>query len=571
MTAAVTSSATSTTTPGPLSTAPSHATAMTCSLDSPPTTSGTPASDSSPNRNETRSSGAATALPRSAVAAVLPATMPAQPIARNSSALKIACDQRWNRPASGPSTGGAAASADSMTPTWLTVDQARSLLRSLWANASTAARSIVTDTERPSTQRAPSLTESSGKRPASTTVPAATIVAAWMRALAGVGPSMASASQSWNGTWADLPRTPMMTSVTRTPRRTPSGVSDQVARTSDRREDRPGREADHAQDEPDVGEPGHEEGLVRGAARGVLARPVADEEVGAPAHDLPADDGEHEVAGVHDEEHRGGEERDGRGEDRVAVVGLEVPGRVDLHAKGDERDDGRHGPARRVGEQLERHLQPTGFEGGPEGHERGGPGCRPAHRCEQEGQGRGADRDAAGDPVVPTDGEPGEGGQRRDEHDQPRAHGASPLGSARSMLAAVPEGREHDRERHDDLGRGDRDDEERQHAAGRPAVGAGGLGRHEQDEAAAEHELDTDEEQDGVAAHRDAEDADPDERGGEEVRPDEVDHAGASSAGARGGCARRRVRRRPRRGGAGRAARRARPTCRRAARRPGSR
>ena len=111
-----------------------------------------------------------------------------------------------------------------MTPTWLTVDQARSRLRSLCANASTAASSMVTDTAMPSTQRGVWLTESSGKKPASTTVPAATIVAAWMSALAGVGPSMASASQSWNGICADLPSTPMTTSVRNTARSVPSGA-----------------------------------------------------------------------------------------------------------------------------------------------------------------------------------------------------------------------------------------------------------------------------------------------------------------------------------------------------------
>ena len=36
-------------------------------------------------------------------------------------------------------------------------------------------------------------------------MPAATIVAAWMSAEAGVGPSIASGSQSWNGNCADLP------------------------------------------------------------------------------------------------------------------------------------------------------------------------------------------------------------------------------------------------------------------------------------------------------------------------------------------------------------------------------
>ena len=39
--------------------------------------------------------------------------------------------------------------------------------------------------------------------------PAVTMVAAWMRALTGVGPSIASGSQVWSGTCADLPIAPM--------------------------------------------------------------------------------------------------------------------------------------------------------------------------------------------------------------------------------------------------------------------------------------------------------------------------------------------------------------------------
>src|SRR3981189_2659061 len=38
--------------------------------------------------------------------------------------------------------------------------------------------------------------------------PAVTMVAAWIRAETGVGPSMASASQGNNGSWADLPAAP---------------------------------------------------------------------------------------------------------------------------------------------------------------------------------------------------------------------------------------------------------------------------------------------------------------------------------------------------------------------------
>jgi len=42
---------------------------------------------------------------------------------------------------------------------------------------------------------------------------ATTIVAAWIRAETGVGPSIASGSQIWNGNIADLPTPPMNTKI----------------------------------------------------------------------------------------------------------------------------------------------------------------------------------------------------------------------------------------------------------------------------------------------------------------------------------------------------------------------
>ena len=44
-------------------------------------------------------------------------------------------------------------------------------------------------------------------------MPAITRVAAWMSALTGVGPSIASGSQTWKGNCADLPATPMKMSA----------------------------------------------------------------------------------------------------------------------------------------------------------------------------------------------------------------------------------------------------------------------------------------------------------------------------------------------------------------------
>ena len=56
-----------------------------------------------------------------------------------------------------------------------------------------------------------------GKNLATRNTPAATIVAAWMSALTGVGPSMASGSHVCSGNWADLPMAPAEMPRTVTP------------------------------------------------------------------------------------------------------------------------------------------------------------------------------------------------------------------------------------------------------------------------------------------------------------------------------------------------------------------
>lgn len=71
-----------------------------------------------------------------------------------------------------------------------------------------------------------------------------------------------------------------------------------------------GGEREQADEEGDVAELGHQEGLDGGGA-GLRGLPVVpDQEVRADAHDLPADQQHDQVAGVDDEQHRGGEEGD---------------------------------------------------------------------------------------------------------------------------------------------------------------------------------------------------------------------------------------------------------------------
>src|SRR5690606_14376063 len=82
-------------------------------------------------------------------------------------------------------------------------------------------------------------------------------------------------------------------------------------------------------------------------------------------------------------------------------------------------------------------------------------------------------------------------------------------------------------EGHRDLGRGDGDDEEGEHRPAAPLVLAGGCCGDEQHESATEDELDPDEHEDRVATRQRAVDADPDEKGGEDVGTEQA-HASAS-------------------------------------------
>ena len=57
--------------------------------------------------------------------------------------------------------------------------------------------------------KAVSESSNSGDMRATMKIPAVTMVAAWIKAEIGVGPSMESGNHTCNGTWADLPMAPI--------------------------------------------------------------------------------------------------------------------------------------------------------------------------------------------------------------------------------------------------------------------------------------------------------------------------------------------------------------------------
>src|SRR3954451_5012187 len=85
---------------------------------------------------------------------------------------------------------------------------------SVWATAIVAAkRAVITPIQAISVGSHGEATCSSGLMRTIRKTPAVTIVAAWMRADTGVGPSIASGSQKYSGSWALLPVAPRNSSA----------------------------------------------------------------------------------------------------------------------------------------------------------------------------------------------------------------------------------------------------------------------------------------------------------------------------------------------------------------------
>ena len=79
---------------------------------------------------------------------------------------------------------------------------------SFWANAMLAANSAVSAPVQATTNMAAGLNTITKDRRHNKYTPAVTMVAAWIKAETGVGPAIASGSQTYNGSCALLPAQP---------------------------------------------------------------------------------------------------------------------------------------------------------------------------------------------------------------------------------------------------------------------------------------------------------------------------------------------------------------------------
>ena len=178
--------------------------------------------------------------------------------------------------------------------------------------------------------------------------PAVTMVAAWISAETGVGPSIASGSQVCRPICADLPQAPRKSStpISSIELQAEEGVAgvlrhggedlgevDAVEGEEDQR---------HAEHEEEVADAVDDEGLDRRGVGALALVPVADQQVAREAHPFPAEEELGEVVRRHQHQHHEGEEREIGEEARRRRVVRHVADAVEVDQRRDEGDHRDH-------------------------------------------------------------------------------------------------------------------------------------------------------------------------------------------------------------------------------------
>ena len=185
-------------------------------------------------------------------------------------------------------------------------------------------------------------------------------MAAWISALTGVGPAIASGSQVCRGTWADLPIAPPMI-------RNDMRVAAPAVR-------RPGaaREIDWMSSVPNcltirnradgkrgVADAGDDERFLGGDDVRAVLIPKPDQQIRAQADALPAKVEEEQVVGEDEGEHRADEQVHIREEAGVAVLVGHRLGGVEMDQEADEGDDEGHYERQGVEVEARGDVQPA--------------------------------------------------------------------------------------------------------------------------------------------------------------------------------------------------------------------
>ncbi len=226
-----------------------------------------------------------------------------------------------------------------------------------------------------------------------------------MRAETGVGPSIASGSQTCSGNWADLPiapaKTSSATSISGIGNATSVGLVEHVQRLADVQGAGVDEDRHDPEREPDVADAVDDERLLRREGRGALAEPEADEQVARQADQLPGHEDQQPRVGEDQHQHAEHEEVQVGEEPPVARVVAHVADRVDVHEQADRRDDDQQAGGQLVDEEAGLDVERAGRDPLEEGR-------AVAVLAERLGAGQGGERDGHRDEPDGDDGQDGD-------------------------------------------------------------------------------------------------------------------------------------------------------------------
>src|SRR5437867_7935515 len=292
-----------------------------------------------------------------------------------------------------------------------------------------AKSAVAVPTQRTTSGAVPERSKSAWLR-ATMYTPAVTMVAAWMSAETGVGPSIASGNHVWSGSWADLPHAPMNRSSAMPVAVAGASVSAPL-NTAVLQRAQHGPEPHDAEAEAEVAHTVHDERLLPRLGRRRTRVPEPDQQVRAEPHRFPEDVQEQEVAGDDEHRHREHEQVQVREVTRVTRIAVHVADRVEVNERADARDDEEHHAGERVDERDDPRLKPPGDDPREESA-REAPAVPRARehraRCEERAR-HGGDRHPVGPPSDAIAEED------VDERARKRKSGDEPDGRHRVMLA----------------------------------------------------------------------------------------------------------------------------------------
>ena len=159
-----------------------------------------------------------------------------------------------------------------------------------------------------------------GDKRATINTPAVTMVAAWISADTGVGPSMASGSQVWSRNWADLPMAPMnnnnVTIVMASQSAHRKWIEVSFAASTGPKSaikiqmTKHDKGAKNTKGKTEIPDPVDDKGFHRRSVGGGFVIPKSDKQIGGKAHPFPTEEHLEEIIGG--DQHQHGEGKQGQ-------------------------------------------------------------------------------------------------------------------------------------------------------------------------------------------------------------------------------------------------------------------